>query len=135
MKQQIDRRLVVPPEIHIEPSVDLMFHCFPAVFMFLDLVLLSPPWTIKALPAFGLSSGIAVAYWAWINYCYTHNGFYPYPIFELLDTPKRALLFAGSALTMAVMTLVLKGAYGVLNGFEVMEVAGKPYMPKDKKKL
>ncbi|EGX51041.1 hypothetical protein TWF569_000958 [Orbilia oligospora] len=111
-----------------------MFHLFPALLMFLDLVLLSPPWTIKALPAFGLSSSIAIGYWMWVNYCYSFNGFYPYPIFEILDTPKRAMLFGGSAVTMALMTLVLKWAYGILNGVEVLEVAGKPYMPKDKKK-
>ncbi|EPS41731.1 hypothetical protein H072_4365 [Dactylellina haptotyla CBS 200.50] len=129
----IDRTLVVPPEIHIDPITDLMFHCFPAVFMFLDLVLLSPPWTIKALPAFGLSSVIAVGYWWWVNYCYEYNGFYPYPLFALLDTQKRAILFGTSAVIMGVMMLVLKGAYGLLNGFEAMEVAGKPYMPKEKK--
>ncbi|KAF3174477.1 hypothetical protein EYR41_002861 [Orbilia oligospora] len=130
----IDRHLVVPPEIHIEFWTDLMFHLFPALLMFLDLVLLSPPWTIKALPAFGLSSSIAIGYWMWVNYCYSFNGFYPYPIFEILDTPKRAMLFGGSAVTMALMTLVLKWAYGILNGVEVLEVAGKPCMPKDKKK-
>ncbi|KAK6495862.1 hypothetical protein TWF481_002907 [Arthrobotrys musiformis] len=102
-----------------------MFHLFPALLMFLDLVLLSPPWTIKALPAFGLSSSIAVRYWMWVNYYYSYNGFYPYPIFELLDTPKRAMLFGGSAVTMAVMTLVLKWAYGLLNGIGDLEAAGK----------
>ncbi|KAF3912065.1 hypothetical protein ABW21_db0202360 [Orbilia brochopaga] len=129
----IDRTLVVPPEIHIDAVTDVAFHLAPPVLMFLDLMLLSPPWTIKALPAFALSGSIAVGYWAWVNYCYSYNGYYPYPLFELLDTRTRAMLFAGSAATMALMTLALKSVYGALNGFEAMEVAGKPYMPRDKK--
>jgi len=70
----IDRELVVPPEIHIAPIADVGFHAVPSILLTIDLLFLSPPWTIAALPAMGLSSAIAVAYWAWVEQCYKHNG-------------------------------------------------------------
>jgi len=32
---------------------DLSFHAVPAIVLAIDLLFLSPPWTIEALPAFG----------------------------------------------------------------------------------
>ena len=70
----IDKTLVVPPEIHIAPLADVGFHAMPAILLTIDLLFLSPPWTINALPAMGLSSTLAVIYWAWVEQCYMHNG-------------------------------------------------------------
>lgn len=70
----IDKSLVVPPELAIAPVADIGFHLAPALFLTIDLLFLSPPWTINALPAMGLSSIIAVSYWAWVEQCYKHNG-------------------------------------------------------------
>jgi hypothetical protein len=70
----IDRSLVVPPEIHLAPLADIGFHAAPSILLVIDLLFLSPPWTINALPAMGLSSVIAVAYWAWVEQCYKYNG-------------------------------------------------------------
>ena len=70
----VDRGLVVPPGANIAPYADLGFHLMPALFLTVDLLLLSPPWTIKLSPAIGLSSVIAVGYWAWSEQCYRHNG-------------------------------------------------------------
>lgn len=74
----IDKKLVVPPEIHIAPLADVGFHAIPSILLTIDLLFLSPPWTIHALPAMGLSSAIAVAYWAWVEHCYKHNGLYAF---------------------------------------------------------
>jgi hypothetical protein len=70
----VDKTLLVPPEIHIEASADIGFHAMPAILLVIDLLFLSPPWTIHALPAMGLSSVLAVSYWAWVEHCYKHNG-------------------------------------------------------------
>ena len=70
----IDRDLVVPPDMHLAPLADVGFHAAPSILLVIDLLFLSPPWTINALPAMGLSSMIAVAYWAWVEQCYKHNG-------------------------------------------------------------
>lgn len=70
----IDKKLLVPPEIYISPYADVGFHAMPAILLTIDLLFLSPPWTINALPAMGLSSTLAVAYWAWVEQCYKYNG-------------------------------------------------------------
>lgn len=70
----IDRELIVPPEIDIAPWADIGFHAVPSLLLTVDLLLLSPPWTIRRLPAMGLSLGIAVGYWAWVEQCFKHNG-------------------------------------------------------------
>lgn len=88
----------------------------PAVFLTLDLLLLSPPYTISVIPALVLSNVVAFAYWFWIEQCYSRNGFYPYPLFAVLNTPWRAVLFVGSAATMALSTFCLKWVYERVNG-------------------
>jgi hypothetical protein len=70
----VDKSLVVPPEIHISTWADVGFHAMPSILLTVDLLFLSPPWTITALPAMGLSSLLAVSYWLWVEQCYKHNG-------------------------------------------------------------
>jgi hypothetical protein len=55
-------------------TIDLGFHLFPTLFMMADLLLLSPPWTITAVPAMALSHCIAFGYWFWVEKCYQNNG-------------------------------------------------------------
>ncbi|KAJ5133032.1 FAR-17a/AIG1-like protein [Penicillium atrosanguineum] len=113
----IDKNLVVPPEIFIPIHADISFHAIPSIVMLVDLLLLSPPWTITALPSLGLSGAIAFGYWFWVEKCFSYNGWYPYPIFELLPTPGRIGLFSMSAIVMALSTATLKCVYGRINGF------------------
>lgn len=114
----IDPELVVPKELELPLPPDLSFHLIPTAMLLIDLLFLSPPWAISALPALCLSLGIAFTYWFWIELCYTRNGFYPYPLFALMDTKQRVGLFVGSALTMTLSTIVLKWLYGKVNGVE-----------------
>jgi hypothetical protein len=70
----IDKTLLVPPEMRFAPLADFGFHAAPSVLLVIDILFLSPPWTITAFPAMGLSSLLAVSYWAWVEQCYRHNG-------------------------------------------------------------
>lgn len=70
----IDKKLLVPPEIHIAPMADIGFHAMPSILLTIDLLFLSPPWTIQAFPTMALSSAIAVGYWAWVEQCFKYNG-------------------------------------------------------------
>jgi hypothetical protein len=70
----IDRELVVPPEIHLDWRADVGFHAMPAILLVTDLLLLSPPWTIRALPATVVSAVLAFSYWGWVEHCFSHNG-------------------------------------------------------------
>lgn len=88
--QLIDPKLVMPDWAPpLELHADLSFHAVPSIALVIDLLFFSPPYAVPFLPAFGLSSCIAFGYWFWIEHCYQMNGFYPYPIFELLDTTQR----------------------------------------------
>ncbi|CZR51080.1 related to UPF0641 membrane protein PJ4664.05 [Phialocephala subalpina] len=122
----IDRKLLVPPEIHIAPWADVGFHAMPSILLVIDLLFLSPPWAIHVVPAMGLSSAIAVGYWAWVEQCYKHNGFYPYPLFAALDTTQRVVLFTGAALTMTGSTVMLQWLYGRVNGLQGAEKRSTP---------
>jgi len=113
----IDESLVVPESAKIPLYADASFHVVPSVVTLVDLLLFSPPWTITAVPALALSSAIAFGYWFWIEKCYQHNDWYPYPIFELLPTSGRIGLFSLSATVMALNTMTLKWLYGRVNGF------------------
>ncbi|EAW08529.1 putative integral membrane protein [Aspergillus clavatus NRRL 1] len=113
----IDKQLVVPDWAYLPMHADIGFHAVPSMVLLIDLLFLSPPWTITILPALGLSSAIAFGYWFWIERCYKHNGWYPYPIFEQVPFEGRVGLFALSAVVMALSTATLKWLYGRINGF------------------
>jgi hypothetical protein len=70
----IDPKLLFPPEFALPMLPDVGFHLAPAVFLTLDLVLFSPPWTIPAYGAMALSTGLGMAYWYWVELCFSHNG-------------------------------------------------------------
>lgn len=134
--RSIDPALVLPdwaPRLAF--GTDLCFHFFPATFLLVDLLVLSPPYTIAAIPSIGLSSLIAVVYWFWVEACYSHNGFYPYPIFAEAGTPGRIGLFVMSAITMVVATSLLKWGYRAVNGREIWKTEeGKGPRPGDLKR-
>ncbi|KAL2868767.1 putative integral membrane protein [Aspergillus lucknowensis] len=97
--------------------VNISFHAIPSIVFLIDILFLSPPWTITIGPALGLSSAIAVTYWFWVDLCFQNNGWYPYPIFEQVPFEGRVGLFVLSAVVMALSTATLKWLYGRVNGF------------------
>ncbi|KAI0526066.1 FAR-17a/AIG1-like protein [Xylaria bambusicola] len=121
----IDKSLVFPPESELTLIPNLGFHAAPGLFLALDLLLLSPPWTIDGFVAVALSQTIAFLYWFWVEYCYRQNGWYPYPIFALLNTWQRAALFTFSAFLMTGSTMLLKWLHGKVNGVLTAGVRAK----------
>lgn len=69
----IDKRLLFPEELQLPFLPDFGFHAMPAIMLTLDLLLLSPPWTIQLQGATALSTVLAFSYWAWIEYCFSFN--------------------------------------------------------------
>ncbi|KAL8767765.1 MAG: hypothetical protein Q9209_005851 [Squamulea sp. 1 TL-2023] len=112
----IDKELVIPKEFQLGIWPDISFHAVPAIVLTIDYLLLSPPWTISVRQMMALSTAFAFGYWFWVEQCYRHNGWYPYPIFEALTTPWRIVLFCFSGALMAGSTEVLKLAYRKING-------------------
>lgn len=60
----------------LKETTDISFHAIPSIVMLVDLLFLSPPWTITILPSLGLSSTIAFGYWFWVERCFKYNGWY-----------------------------------------------------------
>ncbi|KAL8867336.1 MAG: hypothetical protein Q9174_005729 [Haloplaca sp. 1 TL-2023] len=112
----IDKELVIPKEFQLALLPDLGFHAVPAGVLTVDTLLLSPPRTASFRQVLGLSTAFAFAYWFWVEQCYRHNGWYPYPIFEALTTPWRIVLFSFSGALMAGSSEVLRFLYTKLNG-------------------
>lgn len=46
----------------------------PALMMTLDLLLLSPPWTVRTYGAMSISMVVAFVYWGWVEICFAKNG-------------------------------------------------------------
>ncbi|KAL8304412.1 hypothetical protein RB597_004398 [Gaeumannomyces tritici] len=113
-----DKTLLYPAEFQLPFQADFGYHAMPAIMLTADLLLFSPPWTIKANAAMGLGMVLAFLYWGWIEHCFTKNGWYPYPILDILTTPQRAVFFAFCASLEAGSTMALKWLYGTLNGVE-----------------
>ncbi len=112
----VDKELVVPKEFQLGLLPDISFHAIPAIVLTIDYLLFSPPWTISFRQELTFSTALAFAYWFWVEQCYRHNGWYPYPIFAALTTPWRILLFTFSGALMAGSTEALKLVYKRLNG-------------------
>ncbi|KAF5025292.1 hypothetical protein F66182_2625 [Fusarium sp. NRRL 66182] len=117
----IDPKLLMPDGFRLDIMPDIGFHLAPAVLLTLDLVLLSPPWTIPTYAVMAISTVVAFAYWYWVELCFSHNGWYPYPLFELLSTSQRVMLFTFSASLVTISSSFLKWAYGRVNGYETAQ--------------
>ncbi|OCK82733.1 hypothetical protein K432DRAFT_380136 [Lepidopterella palustris CBS 459.81] len=113
-----------PPLI---PLADLGFHFNPSFLLAFDFIFLSPPWPTTAMASVRtlvISTLVAFTYWFWIELCYSHNGFYPYPIFSMLDTKWRIMLFAFSGCLMTGSAFGLRSLYGWVNGYDIEKVKG-----------
>ncbi|KAH8819138.1 FAR-17a/AIG1-like protein [Xylogone sp. PMI_703] len=111
----IDRRFVVPPGHELPFIPDLGFHAVPAIVLTLDLMFLSPPWTIDVYGVISLGLVLAISYWGWVEYCFLQNGWYPYPLLMQLHTWQKLLLCIISASLMTGSTIALKWVYGLTN--------------------
>ncbi|KAF5010363.1 hypothetical protein FDECE_3479 [Fusarium decemcellulare] len=92
-----DPTLLMPEDMVIDFWPDVGFHLTPAVLLLLDFILLSPQLKITARGMMSLSTVSALAYWCWIELCFSRNGWYPYPMFDQYSTVQRLSFFIVSA--------------------------------------
>jgi len=59
---------------------DMGFHLFPAVFLCIDSIFLTPLSEISKWQALGVIEGCITAYWGWVTLCFRKNGFWVYPL-------------------------------------------------------
>lgn len=72
--RSIDKSLIIPPDFELPWMPDVGFHLMPAIMLSLDLILLSPPWTVTAYAAMAISMTMAFLYWGWVEFCFSKNG-------------------------------------------------------------
>jgi len=120
----IDKSLVMPPGHAVPLLPNFGFHAMPAILLTLDSMLVSPPWTIGADGAMALGTVLACLYWAWLEYCFSFNGWYPYPGLLPLSVWEKGVVFIGSAGLMMGCTMGLKWVYGRIHGVEEREKTG-----------
>ncbi|KND94799.1 membrane protein [Tolypocladium ophioglossoides CBS 100239] len=124
-----DPELLVQDGFELPFLEDVGFHLAPVVFLTLDLILLSPPWTMPAYGTMALSTVLAFGYWYWVELCFAKNGWYTYPLFGVLSTPQRVLLFVFSAALVTVSSSILKWIYASVSGYDE---ARRPHKPLKK---
>ncbi|KAF2744119.1 hypothetical protein M011DRAFT_197461 [Sporormia fimetaria CBS 119925] len=135
---QIDPKLVMSPDLPVLPFLpDARFHLFPPIFLTVDALLLSPPWPAGDMHprastiTLVVTSVFALEYFFWLELCYHKNGFYPYPILEMLSGVQRTALFVLSAALAWGVGVCLRMAYALLNGAEAGGEAGKEDVKKN----
>ncbi|KAH8676109.1 integral membrane protein [Xylariales sp. PMI_506] len=69
-----DKSFVMAPGHDVPFIPDFGFHAVPAIFLTLDVMFLSPSWTVDAYSATALGSLVAFSYWGWVEYCFSRNG-------------------------------------------------------------
>jgi FAR-17a/AIG1-like protein len=129
-----DRTLLVDPKIapQLPPLDDMGFHLFPSLLLLADTLFFSPPWEADALSALLIFSGFAGGYWIWVEHCFTHNNFYPYPLMSLLNGQQRVLLFTFAMLLCWSSFLSIQVLFKWVNG-EIKEAKAQQngYRKKD----
>lgn len=101
---------------------EMQFHFFPTLFLMVDTLFFSPPWETHALSALMFFSAVGGGYWIWVERCFMHNKFYPYPLMALMTREQRILLFAFATLLCWSSFLTVRGLYRKING----EIQRKP---------
>ncbi|KAL6827189.1 FAR-17a/AIG1-like protein [Trichoderma sp. SZMC 28015] len=110
------RNLIVQAGFKLPLLLNLGFHLAPAIFQSLDYILFSPPWTVSTTGLAALSAAFAYGYRCWVEYCHSRNGWYPYPLLEVLSTPQQLLLHSFTGVLVFASSRVLNWAYIKANG-------------------
>uniref|UniRef100_A0A060TGS5 ARAD1D33066p n=1 Tax=Blastobotrys adeninivorans TaxID=409370 RepID=A0A060TGS5_BLAAD len=112
-----DRKLLMDPEIAPIPPLmfDIFLHALPAVSEIIDVLVFAPRWT-KSYEVLPLFFAVAGGYWSWVHLTFEKNGFFPYPLFAIVDTPGRAGIFTFATLFVSVVYGLLKRLQNVVRG-------------------
>lgn len=94
----------------ISSELDRRLHLYPAIFEALSATFFAQRrWRQVLFGPLFLFLGVGGGYWLWIETTFKHNGFYPYPLFAVLDTQKKAA-FVGGAVVLAFVAFKIMQA-------------------------
>ncbi|KAK7204624.1 FAR-17a/AIG1-like protein [Myxozyma melibiosi] len=113
-----DKKLLVPDNIDavLPPLVDFGLHGAPSILLLVDYFVFTSNWIIHPAATFVLYSSLGVGYWFWTQKTYAMNGFYPYPLLEIVTTPQRIGIFAVSIIILFSIYLTLRKIHMAIHG-------------------
>lgn len=102
--KMVDPGLLIDPRIALVPPLwlDVCMHFLPSIVELIDVVFFHPQWTMSVLASVGMFSPFVYAYWVWIHFTYKKNGFFPYPMLEMVTTSQRIQIFVVSGIILAL---------------------------------
>ncbi|SDA03965.1 BZ3501_MvSof-1269-A2-R1_Chr3-2g05787 [Microbotryum saponariae] len=118
-KQFYDPSLLTPQGtiFKIPLFLDISIHAFPALLLWTDFLVFSPPMSKKANPLL-ISTVATMGYTTWMEYTSHHNQWFPYPFLSELTRIQRASFYIA-------MIPVLLGLFYLANGIH-RSVRGRP---------
>ncbi|GAA6018816.1 hypothetical protein JCM10207_000250 [Rhodosporidiobolus poonsookiae] len=95
-------------EFRLPFAVDMSMHGLPAVYLWVDFLLFSPPFPKRVRPIL-LATGATAAYSVWMEHCASINKHFPYPMLDGMAPLSRSLFYL-------LQIPVLIGLYKAANG-------------------
>ncbi|KAI8978399.1 FAR-17a/AIG1-like protein [Pilobolus umbonatus] len=94
-----NKELLIPSEmgVNISLTLDLALHLIPAIVCATDLLVFNKGFKRNPLHILAIYT-FAMGYYFWVNICYSHNGFWTYPLLALFkNDAQRGAFFILSA--------------------------------------
>ncbi|KAK9237274.1 FAR-17a/AIG1-like protein-domain-containing protein [Lipomyces kononenkoae] len=112
-----NRELLVPKTVtfYLPPQIDFGLHGAPAIVLLIDFLCFSSNWTMSPVAVLALYFSAGVGYWAWVHKTYSINNYFPYPLFDIVTTEQRAVIFAIAISMLYVVFLALRKLHSILN--------------------
>lgn len=93
-----NRELLMSHEMVLPLSIDASLHLWPAVLLWLDFLVFDADFQRSRMHVITIYC-FTLFYLCWTTYCFSHNGFWPYPFLAEFSTLGRAsfYMFCGTA--------------------------------------
>lgn len=133
-----DVRLLIPEavDVFLPLHVDFGLHGAPAILLLIDFLCFSSNWTLNPLMTLILYANLGLGYWyvlfncrtkhpswvtnyfsrVWVHKTYAMNGYFPYPLLEIVSVQQRLLIFTIAILLMFSAFLTLRKIHYAIHG-------------------
>lgn len=93
----------------ISSELDRRLHLYPAIFEALSATFFAQRrWRQGVFAPLLLFLSVGGSYWIWIETTFKHNGFYPYPLFAVLDVQQKAMFVGGASILALVAFKIMQ---------------------------
>ncbi|BFZ55091.1 hypothetical protein PYCC9005_002130 [Savitreella phatthalungensis] len=91
-------------------------HAIPTILLLVEIFGMSEALEASTLVGMVTYSLYGLGYYAWIKHCQSINGWYPYPMFDLMTEAQRRMTVAGATIIAFGSFLGLRWAYRLVYG-------------------